>query len=265
MPPARPAVRAALAVVAAREPWLQVRAGAPHGEGWSRADSLLTGPTLRGLVATAAERLAKEHQQARPGVLRTVAAAVLLDHWTWALAVAGAGALAARGQVLDLAPTRVHLRLGEGQITGIAVERLSEATGEAGLRDELSAHLTRLHDLLTAGPDPLLRRHRRLVHGGIGDAVATALTRQASELDDAERTRLIALVDRLLAEAGTWGAPGWLVVDGVGPAELRTRRRTACCLWYRLPEQAPCLTCPRISDADRLARLQAQALAEASA
>lgn len=265
LPPARPTLAAALGVVAAREPWLQVRAGAPDGTGWSCADHLLARPALDELVTAAAERLAEEHRQARPRVLRTVAAAVLLDHWTWALAVAGAGALAATGQVLDLAPARVHLRLAEGQITGIAVERLSPADGEPGLREELSAHVARLHALLTTGPDPLLRRSDRLLHGGIGDAVARALARQAGELDGAERTRLLALTDRLLVGAGTWGAPGWLVVDAASPTELRTRRRTACCLWYRLPQQAPCLTCPRLSDADRLARLQAQALAEAPA
>jgi hypothetical protein len=258
---ARPAPVAALAAVASRESWLQVRAGQPEDEGWTRADRLLMRPVLDALVATAAERLAGEHRQARPTVLRTVAAAVLLDHWAWALAVAGAGALAATGHVLDLTPSRVHLRIDGGEINGIAVEHLSEATGESGLREELSAHLARLHDLLTAGPKPLLRRSRRLLHGGIGDAVAAALVRQACGLDHVERTRLLALADRLITEAGTWGAPDWLVVDSAGPPELRTRRRAACCLWYRLPAQTPCLTCPRLTDTGRLIRLHAQASA----
>lgn len=262
---ALPSLVAALRTVASREPELQVLAGRPDGVGWARADRLLTRPALGGLVATAAERLAEDHPQARHTVLRTVAASVLLDHWAWALAVAGAGALAATGQVLDLTPSRVHLRVAGGEVDGIAVERLSGAAGESGLRDELSAHLARLHALLTGGPDPLLRRSPRLLHGGIGDAVTGALVRQARELDHAERTRLLMLADRLVAEAGTWGGRDRLVVDRAGPAELRTHRRTACCLWYRLPAQAPCLTCPRLTDADRLTRLRAQASAGAPA
>lgn len=256
-----PTLAAALHTVASREPWLQVCGGEPVGDGWSRADRLLTRPALDGLLVAAAARLAREHPGARPDVLRTVSAAVLLDHWAWALAVAGAGTLAATGQVLDLAPARVQLRLDEGQIAGVAVEGLAGRAGEQALRDELAGHLGLLHDVLTCGPAPLLRRSVRLLRGGIGDAVATALATQARELDPDERARLLALTDRLLAGAGEWGEPGWLVVDAAGPQELRTRRRTACCLWYRLPQQSPCLTCPRLADAERLARLRAQARA----
>lgn len=256
-----PTLAAALATVAVREPWLQVVVGEPVGDGWTRADALLDPAALDRLVAAAAARLGREHPRALPGVRRTVAAAVLLDHWAWALAVVGAGTLAASGRVPDLAPERVHLRLDEGEVTGVAVGLRPGAEGEAGLRTELRGHLARLHALLTEGPAPLLRRSARLLQGGIGDAVATALATQGRDLPTPERERLRALGDRLLVEAGTWGAPGWLVVDGAGPQELRTRRRTTCCLWYRLPEQGPCLTCPRLTDEARAARLRADAVA----
>lgn len=253
---------AALAVVASREPWLQVRSGEPSGNDWHLAADLLTPAALDDLVRSAAGRLAVEHPRATPALARTVAAAVLLDHWGWALAVAGAGTLAATGQVLDLSPQRVHLRLEQAHITGIAVTGFATtATGESGLCLQVSSSLSPLHDLLTGGGAPLLRRSRRLLRAGIGDAVATALSTQARQLDGAERDRLLALADRLITGAPGWGRPAWLVVDGAGPQELRTRRRTSCCLWYRLPDQAACLTCPRLTDSDRAGRLRAEAAA----
>lgn len=254
-----PTLAAALAKVASREPWLQVCGGEPSGEGWSVASDLLTPAALDELVRTGAHRLAADHPRASVSVTRNVAAAVLLDHWGWALAVAGAGTLAATGQVLDLAPDRVRLRLQRGQVTGIAIGGFSTARAEAGLRSELAEHLGRLHELLTGGQPPLLRRSARLLRGGIGDAVATALATQAEQLDDDERRRLTVLSDRLIADGPGWGVPGRLVVDGAGPQELRTRRRTSCCLWYRLPDEQPCVTCPRLTEAERATRLLAEA------
>lgn len=260
-----PTLAAALATVASREPWLQVCGGEPAGSGWHRTHDLLTPSSLDGLVQSAAARLAAEHPRATPAVSRTVAAAVLLDHWAWALAVAGAGALAATGRVLDLAPQRVHVRLHEGQIIGIAVQGWSSREGERGLCAELDGHLGRLHDLLTGGRPPLLRRSTRLLHGGIGDAVASALAAQAQELDRGEHQRLLDLADGLIAQGPGWGEPGWLVVDGAGPQQLRTRRRTSCCLWYRLPDQPSCLTCPRLTNTERAARLLAPEVADSGA
>lgn len=255
-----PAFAAAVATVASREPWLQVCGGEPDGEGWQLAADLLTPQTVRELVDAGARRVAEEHPAAGPGVARTVAAAVLLDHWSWALAVPGAGVLAASEQVLDLAPERTHLRLHEGQIIGVAVERFADDRGEAALRAEFATHLRRLHTLLTSGNAPLLRRSDRLLQGGLGDALATALAAQAAELDERERERLLGLADRLLLGAGTWGKPGWLIVEAADARKLRTRRRTSCCLWYRLPDQSPCLTCPRLSQRERTDRLQKQPL-----
>lgn len=257
-----PTLAAALTTVASREPWLRVQSGEPAGNDWHLADDLLTSAALDDLVRTAARRLAGEHPRAIPSVVRAVAAAVLLDHWAWALAVAGAGTLAATGQVLDLSPQRVHVRLQQAQITGIAVADFAAAAeGECGLRAQLSSSLSRLHDLLTGGETPLLRRSGRLLRAGIGDAVATALSTQAQQLDGAERDRLLALADRLITAAPGWGQPAWLVVDRTGPQELRTRRRTSCCLWYRLPDQPACLTCPRLTDSARAERLRAAAAA----
>lgn len=251
-----PTLAAALATVASREPWLQVRAGEPRGAGWRRADRLLTAGSVDGLVTVAAGRIGREHPGAQPEVVRTVAAAVLLDHWAWALAVVGAGTLGATGEVPDLSPARLSLRVQDGHLTGVAVQRFADQRGEAGLRAELTAHLTQLHGLLCAGDAPLLRRSARLLLGGIGDAVATALSAQAGALSPADGGRLIALADRLLEDAPGWGRPGWVVLDdGVVPA-ARTRRRTSCCLWYRLPDQSACLSCPRLSDDRRAERLR---------
>lgn len=249
---------ATLARVAARERWLVVRASVPADEpGWHRTAALFEDQgRLRAVVEQGAQALAAEHPGSPPALRCTVAAAVLLSDWCWALAAVGAGALAADRRVPFLDPGGVWLQVEGGRVQGVAAtaagfwcspddpgahhpEARSRKDLEAALRTEITAHLTRLHVALRSGPSPLLRRGPRALWGAAGDGVATALRLQAEQV--ARPEELLEAAERLLAAApASWGRHGFdRAASGV------TRVRASCCLWYRLPATPACATCPR--------------------
>lgn len=245
----------ALAAVARREAWLEVRCGAPAGNGWARADLLLRPDAVADLVATGAEHLAADHPSAPAPVRRAVAAALLLNDWAWTLGTVAAGVLALAGAVPSLAPREVTLRVRDGRVDGIAVTgRPSRCDGDPldAVLGELAAHQALLHDAVTRGPRPLLRRGPHGLSAGMGDGLAQAVLRQASGCAPDERDRLLQLAERLLdrAPAG-WGRADWIPTQSV--ATPVTRRRGSCCLWYRLPGEQACVTCPRLGDSLRAA------------
>jgi hypothetical protein len=51
------------------------------------------------------------------------------------------------------------------------------------------------------------------------------------------------------------GGGGFRALDLPGGDQVLTRTRRSCCLHYTLASQDPCLTCPRINDAERIRRL----------
>lgn len=250
----------ALAQVAAREAWLEVRAEVPpRGTGWHRcADLLADSASLAALVEEGAHVLDPAASQA---VRRHVAAALLLGDWSWALATAGAGCLGAGGVVPCLEAEEVFLRFAGGRCTGVAATCAGYADDgdlDALLRARLAEALAPLHEALRVAG--LLRAGSRTTWGAAGDAVALALLRTAEGLPSVECDALLALGERVLAGAPrAWGEAGWQrLVDARG-AERVTRQRASCCFWYRLPAQEACLTCPRVGDAERAARMAALA------
>lgn len=235
-----------------------MRSEVPAAErGWHRtADLLGDDVALRGVVGRGSQALSEEHPHSSAGIRSTVAAAVLLSDWCWALAALGAGSLAADHRVPDLDPSTVWLQVRDGRVVGAAAtsaefscspddpaaqhpdaRRCADLDGV--LRSELTAHLGRLHVALRRGSSPLLRRGARAMWGAAGDGVATALRLQAERVERPEE--LLATAERLLAAApASWGRHGF---DRTGTDV--TRARTSCCLWYRLPATAACVTCPR--------------------
>lgn len=251
-------LRDALAQVRAREGWLEVLAEVPPaGTGWQRCADLLADPaSLAAIVEAGADLL---EPTASPAVRRHVAAALLLGDWSWALATAGAGCLGAGGVVPCLDPEEVFLRFAGGRCTGVAAtcaEYEDDGDLDALLRARLAEALGPLHEALRVAG--LLRAGSRTTWGAAGDAVALALLRTGEGLSAAECDALLALGERVLAGAPrAWGEAGWQrLVDARG-AQRVTRQRASCCFWYRLPAQEACLTCPRVGDAERAARIAA--------
>lgn len=249
--------------LAARERWLAVHPQVPHGEtGWHCAGDLLDRPAgLAEVVHQVAAALAVEHPSAGAAVRRAVAGGLLLADWSWALAALGAGALAHDRRVPELAPEAVWLRWTDGRVTGVALtsRQIACAPGDpaagsvratvaedldAVLRSELQRHLARLHAALRGGDRPLLRLGPRSLWGAAGDGLATALRLQADGCPDA--AGVLAVAERVLAGAPrSWGRARFLRADD-GQV---TRRRTSCCLYYRLPQAEPCAGCPRLAGA----------------
>lgn len=235
-----------------------MRSEVPLGEaGWHRTADLLDDPVrLRAVVERGAAALAVSHPGSPLSVRTAVSAAVLLSDWCWALAALGAGAVAADRRVPTLAPHALWLQVHDGRVAGVATTSGEFACAaddpaaqhpdaavvvdlDAALRTALTAHLSRLHVALRAGPAPLLRRGPRAMWGATGDGLATALRLQAGQVERPED--LLATAERLLAAApSSWGRHGFeRTATGVG------RVRTSCCLWYRLPDTPACASCPR--------------------
>lgn len=235
-----------------------MHAAVPVGErGWHRTGDLLDDPgLLRAVVEQGARALARAQPGGPAAVRSTVAAALLLSDWCWALAALGAGPLALDGRIPVLSPSAVWLHVADARVTGVATtsaqfscvaadpeaqhpDALVVGDLDTALRGALTAHLERLHLALRHGPVPLLRRGPRAMYGSAGDGLATALRLQAEQAEDGED--LLKTAERLLAQApASWGRHGFdRSATGV------SRVRTSCCLWYRLPDTSACASCPR--------------------
>jgi hypothetical protein len=258
---------------------IEVRSASAGSDSATRASvaaELLVAPAaLEGIVEQGSAALAAEHPRAPGAVRRAVAAAGLLADWSWALAVAGAGALVLDDRVPDLDPASLALQVVAGDVVALALLSPSFACGphdpdrarpEAQvvpdridvLRARLTAHLAPLHLRLRAGDRPLLRRGARAMWGAAGDGVASALWRLGRH--GGVPGRYVAAADQVLSGApAAWGAAGFRELsDPAGRVHL-TRRRNACCLYYRLPDTPVCLTCPRLTDQQRSALLARRA------
>jgi hypothetical protein len=256
-------VRDALEAAAARAPWLTVHRAVPVDEpGWHLADALTADPAaLRAVVEDAAEALLPWSPTATSEVRLAVAAGLLLNDWSRAVAVLVAGGLAATGRVPDLGPGAVWLRWSAGRLdaaaltsSGFACAAGDPAAGAPGarvvgdlrgeVRRQLASHLPALHAALRAGRPPLLRVGSRTTWGSAGDGLATALGPEDP------------LLAELLAGApAVWGRQGPRAVEDAAGRPHVLRPRTSCCLWYRLPGADACLTCPRTSPSERRTRL----------
>lgn len=203
-----------------REPALEIRAGRPTGPGWHRTADLLAEPaSLADVVAAGTAALGHSHPAASPAVRQQVAAGLLLSHWSWAVGTAAVGCLRVDRRVPRLAHRDVWLRFDGGTVTGIALASATfwASAEDAGcgavvtddlggaLRRETAAHLSPLHDRLR-GDQVRLRMGSRSLQAATVDGLNTASARLA----------------------GTDPPP-----------------RGSCCLWYRLPGEPECLTCPR--------------------
>lgn len=203
-----------------QEPALAIRAGRSTGPGWHRTADLLAEPAaVPAVVAAGAAALGRSHPGAAPAVRQQVAAGLLLSQWSWAVGTAAVGCLRVDRRVPGLAHRDVYLRFDGGTVTGIALAgatfwATAEDAGsgavvaddlDAALRREAAAHLSPLHDRLRADP-VRLRMGSRSLRAATVDGLDTASARLA----------------------GTAPPP-----------------RGSCCLWYRLPGEPECLTCPR--------------------
>lgn len=97
------------------------------------------------------------------------------------------------------------------------------------------------------------RRGRHALWGTVTDMVAAAFHRVGDHLDRSSQARELAgsVID---ASSTLVGGANWHDVIWPGGTE-HTRIRNICCLWYQTPGGDLCLTCPRVTDTERVEML----------
>ena len=223
-----------------------VDAGASAEEFLERPDA------LDALIEDEAARVAAATGGVRPR--RDVAASRLLHFYVWSAGLLFSGPWFLEGRVPHIAGRHVRLAPGTGAMTldlrGV-VYPLPPA-GPAALRSAVAEHLGPVLEAFA----PHVRRGPRALWGMAGDDLVAGLWTLGRCTGD--------------EEAGIRAATAVLPGDGTGPfpgaaafrrlrdasgATHPTRTRLGCCLYYAIAPADTCLTCPRLSDPARLARL----------
>lgn len=271
------ALAASLAGLDTSRGHVTVRFGAPSQEsqhrGWLRCADLLADPAgFDSWRKDLAEWLNEHHAGNIPD--RTTAGYVL----AWYLQVpAYLGALlfhSAR-RVPWLRPGDLAFRLSGGRPHPDGIALLSagflclpddpaagtpEATvvrDEAALAGVLRARFAGHAREFVAAFAPTVRLGRHMLWGAATDALDSALWNAGRMLGDEDAgVTAAALVLPERIDPFTSGSRLYPVHDG--PRTVWTRRRESCCFHFALPGQTACVTCPRVSAAERETRVLAE-------
>ncbi|MGW7068993.1 (2Fe-2S)-binding protein [Streptomyces sp. NPDC054855] len=238
-------------------------------QGWvSGAELTSHQDALEAFVASEAERIRTGHGHTpRPDV----AASRALHGYLWSVSLLMSGAWYLERRVPRIRPqdVRVHLETGAFEIVpgSFACFPDDPAAGlpgtrvladEESLRVELRAAVVAHMQPLLSAIGPRLRRGQRALWGMAGDDLISGiwyLGRMLGQEDEALRA-----VDALLpgpVEPFPGGAAFRHLTTGDG-GRHPTRTRLGCCLYYTLRAAEACGTCPRVCDAERLRRLEAE-------
>lgn len=154
----------------------------------------------------------------------------------WSVAL---GSALLTGRVPDLAPGRLHVRLGEDG--GVELWLPAPGLGPPGVRlvdtvrtEVAVAHLGPLHETLRAR----YALSPRVLHGNAASALVGSLRVLAGRRPGTEEPGT-ALVAGLLAGAPLADSGEFIVEEGLGFAFLRN----SCCLYYRVPGGGLCGDC----------------------
>ncbi|GHB01410.1 (2Fe-2S)-binding protein [Streptomyces chryseus] len=235
--------------------------------GWTDGARLVAEDArLDGFVTGEALRIEAAHgHTARPDV----AASRALHHYLWSVCLLMSGPWYLARRVPRLRPEDVHVELGSGDFAVVpgsftclpddpaaGSPGVGVAPDEEALRVELRAavvdHVRPLLDAL----GPRLRRRQRALWGMTGDDLVSGIWHLGRVLGEEDRSVRAATA---LLPGPTAPFPGGadfrrLRAAGGGPPHT-TRTRLGCCLYYTISPGDACLTCPRVCDTERLARL----------
>ena len=245
--------------------WVQLLPGVDGRAGWVRCSDLCAG-TER-LVAWQRETAHAYRGGDDDGVL--TGQGLVLDWYAAAVTLPGAGLFHNDRRVPDLAPEWVHLLPGPpgAPVAAIALEspRFRCLPGDpaaaeddatvvddidrlaAALRSEVLVHAQRL----LAAYSPTTRIGLHGLWGALTDAVDVAFMTGGWVSADMPGAASDA---RLVLDGGVPPLVGGSTLHEIEDALGRrhwTRRRWSCCLLYRAPGAAACVTCPRVDDHER--------------
>lgn len=260
------ATRAAIARADARLEWFGLVAGAPAGPGWFGRDELLSD-------GAAGLRAWLEGIEGAFRAPPATAAAYALGWYASAVVTAAVTLLVAESRAVPAgaAVVRVHRAPGwwpdaaavdpvGGTLLVLPGDELAGTAGVTVVPDPEALRAAVVADCLdhlepvAAAVGDLSRLGRRSRLALVADAIGIAAA-EAGRLAGSPAAG-VAQAGGLLAAAGTRlpYRPAWQATEDACAPRLALRR-AGCCLAYRVPGQEACTSCPRLSDAERSARL----------
>lgn len=126
----------------------------------------------------------------------------------------------------------------------------SEEALRSELRAALSEHMAPVLDVFA----PRMRRRARAMWGTATDELVEGLWYVGKLLGEERRARTEAALILPGSTAPYSGGAAFREITKDCGGRLPTRDRVTCCFFYTLRPEATCVTCPRTSDADRVAR-----------
>ncbi|MEY9967668.1 hypothetical protein ABIA33_005741 [Streptacidiphilus sp. MAP12-16] len=185
-----------------------------------------------------------------------VAASRLLHRQLWSVGLLISGPWFLAGQVPRLTPDRLWtdpvsgdfaLAPGDFDVTATDAPQAVRASVEEFVRPLLNAFR------------PRVRRGPRALWGMAGDDLVSGLWYLGRTLG--EEQRAVHAAESLLPGPGGTGpfpdGANFRTIHGPSGRLHLTRTRTGCCLNYTIKQGRACGTCPRLSDTERLRRLEA--------
>ncbi|WP_404954973.1 (2Fe-2S)-binding protein [Streptomyces sp. 147326] len=243
----------------------------PRGVGWVGADELAAGgPALDAFLAWDNAQVLRDYgTQARPDVIASFG----LHRYAWpaCLLITLPWFLHRRVPYLPVAGVAFHRTLGRMAVRvenfaclpddpAAALPGARVVPDEEALRGEVRAAVAQHLGPVLESFGPRMRRGRRALWGMVTDEVVESLW-YVGELFGEER-RAMAELEALLpgSTAPYTGGAGFRTLTGPDGRGLPTRDRASCCFFYTIRPEDTCVTCPRTCDADRVARLTADAV-----
>ncbi|GGV06103.1 (2Fe-2S)-binding protein [Streptomyces spectabilis] len=245
---------------------------APRGDGWVSVARLAeAGPEFEEFLAWDEAQVLKDYgRRARPDVVASFALhryawpAVLLITVPWFLhrrvpryPVEHVSFQRALGK-LAVRPTAFACLPGD---PAAALPGATVVPDEEALRAEVRAAVAEHLGPLLDGFGPRMRRRGRALWAMATDEIVEGIWYVAHLLGEEERAT--AELERLLPGATKpyVGTAAFRELTGPNGEKLPTRDRASCCMFYTLRPEETCVTCPRMCDADRVAKLAAEAAA----
>ncbi|MEF2526145.1 MULTISPECIES: (2Fe-2S)-binding protein [Streptomyces] len=243
---------------------------APRGVGWIGADELAAGgPAVEAYLAWDKAQIMRDYgREARPDVVATFG----LHRYAWPACLLITAPWFLERRVPRLRQVAYHRA---GGIMSVHTESFAclpddpaadlpgarvVPDGEA-LRAEVRAAVAQHLEPLLEAFGPRMRRRRRALWGMATDDIVASLWYVGRMLD--EEDRAIAELEALLpgSTAPYAAGAGFRTLTAPDGARMPTRDRASCCLFYTIRPKDTCVTCPRTSDEDRVARLAARTAA----
>lgn len=236
------------------------------GPGWVTAGQLAAGgPAAEDYLAREDEQLLRDHgRRARPDVVATFG----LHRFAWPVCLTVTMPWFLSRRVPWLSAETVSFHRGRHEVS-VSADRFAclpddPAAGAPGarvvpdeeaLRGQVRSTVVACLDGLLEGFRGRTRRGTRALWGTVTDEITEGLWYSGHLLGE-ERRAVREAGELLPGGIGPYArGAAFRTLTGAGGEGPTTRDRASCCLFYTLRPEDTCVTCPRMSEAERVARL----------